>query len=117
MKRKDARLILEIREYLDAHLYTGHPIQSLCRKFMISRGKLQSGFRELVQSTVHAYITHQRIERAAQRLLKTNDSIKAIALGSGYQKQRSFNKAFKAIYKLTPASFRRLRLQKEKTNA
>jgi len=111
MKRKDVLLIQEIREYLDDNLYEEHSIPDLCRQFTINREKLQSGFHELVQSTVHAYIVRQRIERAAQRLLTSDDSIKAIALDSGYKKQRSFNKTFKAIYNLTPATFRRMHQQ------
>ena len=67
MKRKDTQLIREIRDYLDENLYAEHSIQELCRRFMINREKLQTGFRELAQSTVHAYIVRQRIERAAQR--------------------------------------------------
>ena len=108
MKSKDVRLIHTIREYLDEHLYEEHSIQEICRKFTINREKLQSGFRALAQSTVHAYIVRQRIDRAAQRLLETDDSIKLIALDSGYKKQRSFNKTFKALYKVTPASYRKL---------
>jgi AraC-like DNA-binding protein len=108
MKRKDVQLIQEIREFLDENLYKEHSIVDLCRQFHINREKLQSGFRGLVQSTVHAYIIHQRIEHAAQRLLQSDDSIKVIALDSGYKKQRSFNKTFKSIYKLTPASYRKL---------
>ena len=111
MKRRDEQLILEIREYLDENLYTAHSIQELCRRFNINREKLQTGFHEVLQSTVHAYIVRQRVDRAAQRLLTTDDSVKAIALDSGYKKQRSFNKTFKAIYNLTPASFRRLHQQ------
>src|ERR1700761_5583802 len=112
MKRKDVQLIQKIRDYLDENLYEEHSIQSLCRQFTINREKLQAGFHELVNSTVHAYIVRQRIDRAAQRLLTTDDSIKAIALDSGYKKQRSFNKTFKALYNLTPASYRRMHQQR-----
>jgi transcriptional regulator GlxA family with amidase domain len=108
MKRRDAQLIEEIRQYLDDNLYDRHPIQGLCRQFMINREKLQLGFNELVHSTVHAYIIRQRLERAAQRLVETDDFIKAIAIESGYKKQRSFNKIFKTIYRLTPATYRRV---------
>jgi AraC-like DNA-binding protein len=111
MKRKDAQLILQIREYLDENLYDDHSIQALCRQFAINREKLQAGFHELVRSTVHAYIVRERIERAARRLIESDDSIKAIALDSGYKKQRSFNKTFKATYNLTPASYRRANQQ------
>ena len=107
MTRKDAQLITEIREYIDANLFAAHPIRQLCQKFMINREKLQTGFHNLVDSTVHAYIVRRRLELAALRLLETDDSIKVIALDSGYKKQRSFNKTFKQLYNLTPASYRR----------
>ena len=116
MKRKDAQLILEIRGYIDEHLYEPHTIKDLCRRFTINREKLQTGFHELVQSTVHAYIIRQRIELAAQRLLNSDDSIKAVALDSGYKKQRSFNKIFKTIFQLTPAAYRRLHQEREESN-
>ena len=115
MKRKDAQLIADIKEYLDDNLYQEHPIADICRRFTINREKLQAGFHELTQSTVHAYIIHQRIEQAALRLLETEDSIKAIAIDSGYKKQRSFNKTFKTVYKLTPASYRKLNQQREES--
>lgn len=117
MKRKDAQLIQRIREYLDENLYEEHSIQHICRKFTINREKLQAGFHELVHSTVHAYIVRQRVDRAAQRLLETDDSIKAIALDSGYKKQRSFNKTFKSLYNLTPASYRRLHQKREEASS
>src|SRR5579872_1256778 len=117
MKRKDVQLIEKIRDYLDENLYEEHSIQNLCRHFTINREKLQAGFHALVNSTVHAYIVKQRIDRAAQRLLETDDSIKAIALDSGYKKQRSFNKTFKAIYNLTPASYRRLHQPREEVSS
>jgi AraC family transcriptional regulator len=108
MKRKDAQLIADVKEYLDDNLYKEHPIAGICRRFSINREKLQAGFHELTQSTVHAYIIRQRVEQAALRLLETEDSIKAIAMDSGYKKQRSFNKTFKSIFHLTPASYRKI---------
>ena len=117
MTRKDAQQILEIKAYLDENLYSAHSIQELCRRFHINREKLQTGFHDLVQSTVHAYMVRQRIEQAARRLVESDDSIKAIAFESGYKKQRSFNKTFKSIYHLTPATYRRRHQQVEETNS
>ena len=115
MKRKDAQLIREIKEFLDEHLYEDYSISDLCRRFMINREKLQSGFHEQANSTVHAYIIHQRMHRAATRLLESDDSIKAVALDSGYKKQRSFNKTFKSIFNQTPAAYRRLHQVREES--
>jgi AraC-like DNA-binding protein len=117
MKRRDEQLIQEVRSYIDEHLYEEHSIKGLCQQFNINREKLQIGFDALVQSTVHAYIIGQRIEQAARRLVESDDSVKAIALDSGYKKQRSFNKTFKSIYNLTPASYRRLHEQKQEAES
>jgi AraC-like DNA-binding protein len=107
MKKKDQQLICAIKDYLDEYLYEQHTVQGICRKFAINREKLQNGFHELVHSTVHAYIIHQRMEQAAKRLHESDDSIKAISLDSGYKKQRSFNKTFKTIFNMTPATYRK----------
>lgn len=100
MKRKNALLIREIREYLDENLYKEHTILDLCRQFTINREKLQAGFYAIVHSTVNAYIVRERIERAARQLLISDNSIKAVAFNSGYKKQRSFNKTFTAFLTL-----------------
>jgi len=108
MKKNDVQLISEVKLWLDEHIYEHNSVQDICRKFTINREKLQTGFRELFGSTVHAYIINQRIAKAAHRLLNSDDSIKAVALDSGYKKQRSFNKTFKSIYNKTPAAYRKL---------
>lgn len=78
MKRKDVLLIQKIKDYLNENLYADHSIQEICRRFVINREKLQSGFQILVQTTVHAYIVRQRINQAAIRLLETDVSIKPL---------------------------------------
>ena len=108
MKRKDVQLILQIRDYIEEHLDTPHTIDGLCRQFNLNREKLQTGFKEQFETTVHAYIVKMRMQRAAKRLIDSDDSIKMIALDSGYKKQRSFNKTFKTIFQLTPAAYRKM---------
>lgn len=113
MKQKDTLLIREIKDYLDNHLYDNHTIQGICRKFTINREKLQTGFQQCFHFTVHAYIVNQRMRQAAEHLLISDDSIKSIALNSGYKKQRSFNKTFKTIFNMTPAAYRKLHQSRE----
>jgi AraC-like DNA-binding protein len=112
MLRKDVQLIREIREFIDAHLAVEHTIPTLCRQFSINREKLQAGFQAEVRLTVHAYIIDQRMKKAARRLIESDDAIKAISIDSGYKKQRSFNKTFKSIFHLTPATYRRVHQEK-----
>jgi len=107
-------MIREIKDFLDERLYEGHTIPRICRQFSINKEKLQNGFRQMLNTTVHAYIVRQRMQRAAQRLRDSTDSIKSIALDCGYKKQRSFNKTFKSMYKTTPAAYRRIDEAKRK---
>jgi len=107
MKNRDARQFVEIRGFIDSNLTRNITVTTLCRQFIINRTKLQAGFQELFQTSVYAYIVQRRMERAAERILTTDDPIKEIALDSGYKKQRSFNKSFKSIYKDTPGSYRK----------
>ena len=113
MKNKDARQFVEIRGFIDSNLTRNITVTALCHQFIINRTKLQAGFQELFHTSVYAYIVQRRMERAAERILKTDDPIKEIALDSGYKKQRSFIKSFKSIYKDTPGSYRRKYQQSE----
>ena len=111
MKRSDLALVMEIKEYIDNHIYEKHTIKNLCIRFTINREKLQLGFYKLVRSTVYAYIIQQRLKKAEKRLIESSDPVKLISLDCGYKKQRSFNKTFKTIYKMTPATYRKLHQQ------
>lgn len=104
---KVTQQFVEIKNYIDDNLSKNITIPGICRRFVINRTKLQSGFRELFGTPAYTYILRQRMEQAAKRILSSDDSIKVIALDSGYKQPRSFNKAFKSIFKDTPISYRK----------
>lgn len=108
MTKNDVRLILQVKEFIDANLNKNISLQDLSDKFLLNRSKLQSGFQELFDTSVYAYIVWQRMEWAANRIRTTDDPIKVIALDIGYKKQRSFNKSFKGIFQFTPSAYRRM---------
>jgi AraC family transcriptional regulator len=107
MRKNDVEHFQDIKHFIDANLTRSINIQDMCRRFVINRTKLQQGFQEFYCSSVYAYVIRRRMELAAERILATDDSIKSIALDSGYRQQRSFNKAFKSIYRESPAAYRK----------
>ncbi|MNE99770.1 HTH-type transcriptional regulator YesS [compost metagenome] len=54
------------------------------------------------------YITQQRIERAKQLLVESNDKISSIAEGLGYVHFSYFAKLFRKLTGLTPQDYRRI---------
>jgi AraC family transcriptional activator of pyochelin receptor len=107
MKKKDTGQFLEIRNFIDSNLTKSISVAQLCHRFIINRTKLQSGFQELFQTSVYAYIVQRRMEQAADRIANSDEPIKSIALDSGYKRQRSFTKSFKSFFKEAPLVYRR----------
>lgn len=58
--------------------------------------------------TLHKYITGQRLIRAREMLLTTDISISEISYQCGFCSQSHMSKAFKDVYKITPAKMRKL---------
>jgi AraC-like DNA-binding protein len=65
-------------------------------------------FRESVGQSPTQYIQAQRVRRAAQRLLFSDDSIEAIAAGSGFGNRFYFSRVFARHLGVAPASYRRM---------
>jgi AraC family transcriptional regulator len=63
-------------------------------------------FRRFERCTVGEYIRRLRIERACNELSNSNDSIAAIASGTGFYDQSHFGRIFKRVVGMTPIEYR-----------
>lgn len=118
MTQRDAGLLLQVREYINNNLHREMPVSLICRGFNINKTKLQERFRERFGISIHACLLLDRMERAKVLLTETEDSVKYIAMQCGYKKVRSFNKAFKNKWKVSPDPYRKnFRPVKSNTNA
>ena len=97
-----------IRSYILSHPH--EPLGSPGLAFMegISVYKLEAGFVLLYEQTVQQFIKVQRMEKAKELLLQTNEPVKAIAAHCGYKSDTSFHRAFKKYSCYTPDDFRKL---------
>ena len=66
----------------------------------LMRAKLNRSFTEV--------LTQYRVDRAAQQLVRTHDSLAAIALACGFPDQSYFSKVFKKCMGRTPLTYRQL---------
>lgn len=64
-------------------------------------------FKESVGVGVHEYLTFIRLQKAAQELVSTNDTITEIAFRCGFSDSNYFKDAFKKKYGVTPRAYRK----------
>lgn len=63
-------------------------------------------YRELVQETVNATVRRLRLQQAAINLIRTDQSIQAIAQGVSYGSVEAFTRAFTKQFGVSPATYR-----------
>lgn len=90
------------------HTQPGHDwtITSLAAAIGVSRATLARRFPAEVGATPAAYLTHWRMDLAAQRLRDTDDTVGAIARSLGYTSEYAFNRAFTRTRQIPPGRYR-----------
>jgi transcriptional regulator GlxA family with amidase domain len=90
------------------HKQPAHPwtIASLANAVGLSRSVLAERFRHYLSDTPIGYLTHWRLQLAAQVLTSTSKSMAEVAGEVGYESEPSFNRAFKREFGIPPARFR-----------
>jgi len=93
------------------HARPGHPwtIDALGREAGLSRSALAERFTALVGEPPIQYLGRWRMQIAAGLLASTHDGIASIAGRVGYASEAAFNRAFKKLVGVPPASWRRRR--------
>jgi transcriptional regulator GlxA family with amidase domain len=91
------------------HANPGHPwsVQRLATKSNLSRSAFSERFARTVGQTPAAYIAQVRLERAADLLQHTTESVRAIASDVGYESEAAFSRVFSNRYGLPPSRWRR----------
>ncbi|ASZ13652.1 AraC family transcriptional regulator [Chitinophaga pendula] len=105
-------LLLEVQHFIQHHLDHKMTIDSIARKFKLSRSRLQSAFKELFGIPIHSYIIEERIAKA-KILLQQGALLAEVATTVGFPDKSNFVRAFKKATGLTPASYRELYNEEE----
>lgn len=82
-------------------------VDSLARRIGVSRSVLADRFRHFLGQPPMQYLTHWRLQLAAQTLKSTELPMKRIADQAGYESEAAFSRAFKRHFGLPPAGWRK----------
>jgi AraC-like DNA-binding protein len=94
-------------ELLDADLSKYWSVERLARAVGLSRPVFARQFVRMLGLSPMRYLARRRMERAAQLLLDTDQSLAEIAAHVGYRSEFAFGRAFKRHHQIAPGTFRR----------
>lgn len=95
-----------VREMIDREYATPLSVAVMARAAGLGEAALIRAFRRTVGTTPHRYLTSVRLDRAAERLLQTNEMVSEVARACGFSNQSHFTKAFRERFGRTPMQHR-----------
>lgn len=87
-------------------------VDELARKVGVSRTVLADRFKRLLDKPPMQYLAQWRLMMAARLLRTSDDNIKTIVSHVGYESEAAFNRAFKRMFGVPPASWRKLEVNR-----
>lgn len=92
--------------YIEEHLGDDLKVEEVARAAGYSYYHLNRQFSAVLGESVGSYLKKRRLADAAKKLIYTDRKIIDIALENGFESAEAFSRAFKAVYKASPRSYR-----------
>lgn len=111
---EDIRKIRQARDLLINHPeYDFPPLKDFALQIGTNEFKLKYGFKELYGTTVHNFLTQERLRKAQMMVQYSDLSFKSIADMTGYKSLAHFSRSFKKRYGFSPSELRKNSLSRE----
>ena len=107
----DKEVLMALR-FIHANLDSKIMVTDVLDNVPMSRRLLEHRFKNMTGMTIYNYISIQRIERFAQLLISSNDSISDIAAKMDEFDTKGISRRFKELKGCTPSEFRKKRMRK-----
>ena len=107
----DKEVLMALR-YIHANIDSKLQVTYVLANVPLSRRLLEQRFKKMTGMSIYNYISNQRIERFAQFLLSSNDSISDIAARMDEFDTKSISRRFKELKGCTPSEFRKKKMRK-----
>lgn len=99
-------LTKKIIQYISDNFQQDITLDNIADEFSVSKFYVSHIFSRKMKMNFRSYLAHLRTGHAANLIRTTDDTITNISSHSGFGSQRTFNRAFKEIYNLTPREYK-----------
>jgi len=82
-------------------------IEELAERYLINVTTLKDIFKTVYGNSIGAFVREQRMEKAAELLRISDDSVMMIAQRVGFKSQSKFTVAFKDVFGTLPTAYRK----------
>ncbi len=94
-------------DFIEQHLYDKISVHEIAAASYYSTYHFSRIFKALVGDTPKEYLRKRRLTVAAKRLLSEDIGILDLAFDCQFDSQEAFTRAFKALFNITPAQYRK----------
>lgn len=112
-KKHVSSYVEQCRDYVGKHYREKIYLEDIAESLGVSSTYLSRLFRRETGICLQEYITEVRVERAANLLMYSNESLSRIAEYVNFPSQSYFGKVFKASKQMTPRKYRELHKPRE----
>ncbi|WMT43610.1 helix-turn-helix domain-containing protein [Paenibacillus sp. D2_2] len=112
IRDEEAVLCESVRQamhYVETHIEEAISLQEVAGHVHLNGSYFSSLFKEQCQMNFSEYVTRRKLQKAKELLMKTSLPIAEIAIRSGYQRVKYFNKLFKEYEGMSPGRYRAMR--------
>lgn len=100
-------IVYQVVSYLSAHFKEQVSLEKMAGDLGVSKYMLSRVFSGTFHRNFSQYLNDTRMNYAVYCLETTNDNILDISMESGFDSQRTFNRAFRDRYHMTPSEYRK----------
>lgn len=97
--------IIEVKQYIDDHIYEKLSLQHVAQQFNISSNYLSQLFKQHLQIGFSEYVTHAKIECAKNMMRNDDMKIYEVAEKLGFENAFYFSKVFKKVNGISPKEY------------
>lgn len=95
-------------EFIEEHMFDAISVHEIAASSHYSTYHYSRVFKALVGDTPKEYLRKRRLTLAAKRLLTEEVGILELAIECQFESQEAFTRAFKALFNMTPAHYRKI---------
>lgn len=106
-KKREDMLILEVLSYIEAHFLENMTLCDMAHTLGYSHEYVSRIFNRTLGINFKALVNQYRLEYALRLIRESDDALVSIAMASGFQSLRSFNRACRDILGASPTEIKR----------